>query len=425
MKVAVIFDNLGPYHLARLRAAAQECELLAVEVSGNSLDHAWERKTELGNGQSEDKEEFNIITLFEKGMNSDSACMELTSKLNLALNSFLPQTVFIPGWSSRVAFVALDWCMRHRIPAIMMSESTEWDEERNRWREFVKRRIINRCSAALVGGGSHKDYIRKLGMPDERIFLGYDAVDNKYFKDNAEAVKRQKSKLREQYGLPKDYFLASARFIEKKNLIRLLEAYSEYRAIFSTLTPDRQETKSESDPSCGARDPYDLVLLGTGILHSDIHRIITELQLGNSVLLPGFIQYPHLPVYYGLANAFIHASTTEQWGLVVNEAMASGLPVLVSNRCGCAQELVHEGVNGFTFDPYNVERLTQLMLKISVSNFPLSVFGDASREIIADWGTERFGSGLKAAAECGVKVGGKPSGVLDWILLRTLIRIRK
>ena len=57
---------------------------------------------------------------------------------------------------------------------------------------------------------------------------------------------------------------------------------------------------------------------------------------------------------------------------MVNEAMASGLPVLVSNRCGCAQDLVQEGVNGFTFDPYNVEQLAQLMLKISA--FHLSTF---------------------------------------------------
>ena len=103
-----------------------------------------------------------------------------------------------------------------------------------------------------------------------------------------------------------------------------------------------------------------------------------------------------MPAYYGLASAFVHASTTEQWGLVVNEAMASGLPVLVSNRCGCAPDLVQEGVNGFTFDPYNVEQLAQLMLKISAfQTFSLSTFGAASRRIIADWGPERFASGLR------------------------------
>jgi 1,2-diacylglycerol 3-alpha-glucosyltransferase len=59
----------------------------------------------------------------------------------------------------------------------------------------------------------------------------------------------------------------------------------------------------------------------------------------------------------GLASAFIQASTTEQWGLVVNEAMASGLPVLVSERCGCAPDLVKNGVNGYTFDPYDIKEI--------------------------------------------------------------------
>ncbi len=81
---------------------------------------------------------------------------------------------------------------------------------------------------------------------------------------------------------------------------------------------------------------WDLVLLGDGPLKPTLLKLISSLGLESCVHLPGFKQYDELPVYLGLAETFIHASTTEQWGLVVNEAMASGLPVLVSNRCGCA-----------------------------------------------------------------------------------------
>jgi len=141
------------------------------------------------------------------------------------------------------------------------------------------------------------------------------------------------------------------------------------------------------------------------------------------VLLPGFKQYPDLPAYYGLANAFIHASTKEPWGLVVNEAMASGLPVLVSNRCGCAADLVQEGVNGFTFDPYNVEQLAQFMFQISAFQpFRLSAFGDASRKIISNWGPDRFAAGLKRAAECALKVGPMRATLLQRALLAALLR---
>ena len=98
-----------------------------------------------------------------------------------------------------------------------------------------------------------------------------------------------------------------------------------------------------------------------------------------------------------MASAFVHASTTEQWGLVVNEAMAAGLPVLVSNRCGCAPDLVRDGVNGFTFDPYDVDRLADLMLKVSSDQCDREAMGQASRAIIKDWGPERFADGLMQA----------------------------
>src|SRR5206468_501416 len=88
---------------------------------------------------------------------------------------------------------------------------------------------------------------------------------------------------------------------------------------------------------------WSLVVLGDGVLRGDLEQLRTELNLGDHVLFPGFKQYDELPAYYGLATAFIHASMVEPWGLVVNEAMAAGLPVLVSARCGCAWDLVEEG----------------------------------------------------------------------------------
>src|SRR5207253_3162510 len=103
--------------------------------------------------------------------------------------------------------------------------------------------------------------------------------------------------------------------------------------------------------------PWDLVLLGDGPLKADICRLISDFRLHGQVHLRGFIQYRELPAYYALADAFVHASTTEQWGLVVNEAMATGLPVIVSNRCGCVPDLVAEGKNGFTFNPESVEEM--------------------------------------------------------------------
>jgi glycosyltransferase involved in cell wall biosynthesis len=117
----------------------------------------------------------------------------------------------------------------------------------------------------------------------------------------------------------------------------------------------------------------------------------------------GFRQVEENPVFYALADAFILPSLWEEWGLVVNEAMASGLPVIVSKTAGCATDLVQEGVNGFTFDPGNVEQLAQLMRQISaLKSFRLSEFGDASRKIISNWGCDVFAHNANRAAEAAI-----------------------
>ena len=132
--------------------------------------------------------------------------------------------------------------------------------------------------------------------------------------------------------------------------------------------------------------------------------------------LPGFKPYEELPFYYALANAFVHASTTEQWGLVVNEAIASGLPVIVSNRCGCAPELVNG--NGFTFDPTNEDELaTRLLEMASLSDQERKHLGDNSYRIAANFAPERFGEGLERAASVAMAGPQKRFGVMDRALL--------
>ena len=144
--------------------------------------------------------------------------------------------------------------------------------------------------------------------------------------------------------------------------------------------------------------------------------MISDLRLNDHVHLPGFKPYDELPVYYALGNAFVHASTTEQWGLVVNEAIASGLPVIVSDRCGCAPELINR--NGFTFDPTNEDELTARLLEMaSLSDEQRKHFGGNSYRIAANFAPERFGEGLERAASVAIGVPQKRFGVMDRTLL--------
>jgi glycosyltransferase involved in cell wall biosynthesis len=398
-RVVILFHRFGPYHHARLNAAGRLMSVWGVESCTMEDTYDW--------AKVEGATAFTRVTLTDRDSGERQWKQEFQFKLWHALDEIKPQMVVVPGWSSADALSALCWCGETNTPSVVMSESTAWDERRVVWKEWIKGRLVNLNSAGLAGGTPQGDYLSRLGLALERIFLGYDVVDNDYFAAKAAEIRNQKLEIRNQHGLPEKYFLASARFVEKKNLPRLIEAYARYRKL-AEKTGER----------AGTTEVWDLVLLGDGPLRSGLCNLISTLRLGDCVHLPGFKQYNELPVYFGLAGAFVHASTTEQWGLVVNEAMASGLPVLASSRCGCAADLVQEGVNGFTFDPWNVEQLAQLMSKISAASFPLSDFGAASRRIISVWGPEQFANGLRDAVTMALKNPRPRAGLLDQWLLR-------
>lgn len=401
-RLAILFHRIGPYHFARARAAGKVLKTTLIEVFKSDDVYGWS----LVPGA----DGFDRVTLFDKDSQPPG---KLIRGIQNALDACRPDVVAIPGWADTLAFGAIQWCAANKVPAIVMSESTERDERRSFWKEWIKRRILKFCAAGLVGGQPHAEYLARLGMAPGHIFLGYDAVDNGYFADKVAEIRSLMPEIKAKHNLPENYFLASARFVAKKNLFNLIRAYAQYRNSleFGNI---RQHSASFA--------PWSLVLLGDGPLRSDLVRLISELRLEHCVLLPGFKQYDELPLYYGWAKAFIHASTVEQWGLVVNEAMASGLPVLVSNRCGCARDLVQENVNGFTFDPGNVEQLAQLLLKLSAPDFQLSDFGIASQRIISDWSPERFANGLSQAVETALIAPRPRLGTADYLLLQLLSR---
>ncbi|MGN6548167.1 MAG: glycosyltransferase, partial [Aureliella sp.] len=310
-----------------------------------------------------------------------------------------PDVVAIPGWYSPASLASLQWSIERAVPRVLMSESTAWDHKRLWIKERMKSYLLRSFSAAFVGGSPHADYLAQLGFPRNNITTGYDVVDNGYFAQGAARVKANQAVERAKRGLPNNYFLASARFVPIKNLLALIRAYAQYRTLTSGT-------------------PWSLVLLGSGPLFSEIQKEVEACCVQDHVLFPGFIHYDELPAYYGLANAFVHASRVEPWGLVVNEAMASGLPVLVSDRCGCSADLVQEGENGFTFEPSNTEQLAQLMVRIE-SN-PSASLGAASQRIISDWGSHRFGTGLRTAAQLAISAAALKPGMLTSAVMRML-----
>lgn len=403
--IAVLFHRLGPYHMARLRKAAEKLPLVAVQACRMDRTYEWR--------PVDPDARFSVETLFDVGEPNDRAPRVVCDVVSRLLDRLSPRAVVIPGWSETFALAALQWSLRRGIPAVVMSDSLPWDSgKRPVWREAIKRRLVRGYSSALVAGTPHWEYMRQLGMPGNRVILGYDVVDNEYFEAGTKTLGVMDETFVGAAGVPKQNFLVSARFIPEKNLHSLIRSYECYR--------DTYEQAGSKDAGCA---PWDLVIIGDGPLRDSLHQARAASGCENTIHLAGFRQYDELPLYYRAASCLILPSISETWGLVVNEAMASGLPVIVSNRCGCAQDLVQEGVNGFTFDPFNVEALAQLMLRMSgMEAGEREKMGGESRRIIADWGPERFAGGLKAAVDKALEVGPRPIGLVDRLVLWAAMR---
>jgi glycosyltransferase involved in cell wall biosynthesis len=388
--VAVVFHHIGPYHHARLNAAADRLSVIGIEWSAKGYD-AW--------GTAATPARYHKLSLFPEAAEHDPLKAELQEAFSSALEQIKPDVVAVNGWNNFGSLIAAKCCVSSGVSMVVMSESSRQDEPRTWWKEVIKRRIVGLYSAALVGGQRHIEYLVELGMPRERIFTGYDVVDNDYFGRRIAEIRNSKFEVRNKHGLPHNYFLASARFIEKKNLACLIRAYAKYR---------------QKSQNAGAA-MWDLVLLGDGPLRETLKSQVSTLNFNEHVHLPGFEPYEELPVYYALANAFVHASTSEQWGLVVNEAMVSGLPVIVSERCGCVPELVQG--NGFTFDPANEQELTGRLLEMaSLSDEERKKIGGNSYKIASQFVPERFGEGLERAVGVAMRAP-KTFGALDRALL--------
>jgi len=444
MKVALIFDHFGPYHLARVRAASRVMDLTCIELHAKSRSYGWDA--------GKPASDVELVSLPATELRGRDERRWLEPHLARALREAKPDVVAVNGWGDFMSLESLRWCLRNRVPAVVMSESTAWDEPRWWHREFVKGRIVRMFSAGLVGGAPQRDYLAQLGVPANRIETGYDVVDNGHFaRESAKwrtAGPRDDGTERPEAAVkgggaaggcggsvdqcfskpvsegagggaagscgvsgeqlledrPRPYFLVSSRFIERKNLRRLIDAYADYRRRLDSSLP-----------------PWGLVLLGTGDGREELERYVKECGV-EGVVFAGFQQIDALPRWYAGAGAFVHVALTEPWGLVVNEAMASRLPVIVSERCGCAQDLVQEGVNGFLFDPEKTEVLAGLMTKVAAPDFPHEAFGEASRRIIAEWAPERFASGLLGAAQAAMQTGARRVGWLDRVFLEILSR---
>lgn len=392
MKAAMLVYRPSPYHLARLGALQRTMPAAGLAVVRAAGDYVW-RDAPGSDGPR---------VCFDSPPGATAECRAVTGWLDARS----PDAVLILGYSMAWTRAALGWCLAARRPAVLMSDSTGEGAARSGSRAALKRLLVGGYGAFLVAGTPQARYLTGLGAPAERIFTGFDAVDNDAFAMGADAVRREAARHRRALGLPERYVLVVARFLEKKNLPFFVGAFARFRR----LTGDTR-TKA--------------VMVGYGPEEPALYAAIARHRLDGEVLLRGPLANAQLSPYYALAEALVLPSRRDEtWGLVVNEGMATGLPVLVSTACGCAEDLVRPGVNGFLFAPDDAAALAGRLAAITADRERARRMGAAGRAIIAEWGLDGFARGAQDALACAV-VNPPERGRMLSALLAAEARLRR
>jgi glycosyltransferase involved in cell wall biosynthesis len=247
----------------------------------------------------------------------------------------------------------------------------------------------------MCSGKECVEYSKFLGGKGKPVFRGgWDVVDNRTIGELAGDAGRDDAIFRHLSLEPgQRFFFMPVRLVRKKNIPAVVRAFERFRG----TVDDRPLVR--------------LVICGRGPLERDIRRMVAGRGIGDAVRLVPWLPHDRVPRACRLAEAVVLASTHDQWGLVVNEALAAGAPVLVSDRCG-AHELVKNNVNGFTFAPEDEHHLAELFAALaghrglvdrlrrnaapSVERFSVREFTGACLEAFRRFGVLRGGRGRRA-----------------------------
>jgi glycosyltransferase involved in cell wall biosynthesis len=303
----------------------------------------------------------------------------LNRGMGSALERARPDVIVCGGYGYLASWQVLGWARRPQRPVFLWSESNQQDQRRGMPHvELLKRRFIGACSGFVVPGKSAAAYVATFGVPRQRIFVAPNAVDNAFFSQEASAARSRAADMRRQFGLPDRYFLYVGRLISSKGVFDLLDAYSR-------LAPD-------------LRARSELLFVGDGVEQADLESRAAAIHPG-AVRFAGFAHREQLAVYYALAEAFVFPTHTDPWGLVVNEAMACGIPIVASDAGGCVVDLVQDGWNGYVVPSRASEKLAEALAKIASSPDLSATMGARSAQRIEHNSPQACAAGFVAAME--------------------------
>ena len=365
MKMLIIHQFFWSHYKAKIYSELQKVvdkhgkdELLVLQTSINELTRA-----KLG-PIDKSIHQYNYQILFDEYY-ENIPNSKRAQKMLFWVRKFKPDVVNISGYYEPAMNTVLLYCRLVGIKVIISIDSTEDDNPNIWWKEALKKFFVNQAQGFFCYGSKAAEYMYKLGIKPKQILLENNAVDNQKINEVYSEAFLNREVNKKKYNLRPYNFIYVGRLITLKNLDNLLLAF-----------------KNLNDTNWG------LIIVGDGNEEDKLKEYVKDNQLESVRFIEGQAWY-NVPKFLALGDVFILPSYSEPWGLVVNEAMACGMPVIVSNKCGSAHDLVKSDKNGYTFDPYDVEELTSTLEKFIINPEIIPPFGEASKSIIKKYSPEQ------------------------------------
>ncbi len=281
------------------------------------------------------------------------------------LSEFNPDHIIIVGWDSFVSLYSVIWAKRHKKRLTLWAWSTVYETS---WRRtltlpYVKW-LVRNCSDYISYGTRSSEYLIALWAKKDNIQPFYNTVDVSYFTQNAQKYRKEKEIIKKHLWIKTTFVLMfNGQIIERKWVWEMLLGYEQFK-------------KSHGDIS--------LVIVWSGQEEEKLKNTIKDRGI-QDVFFTGYVQLDELPKYYAIADIFTLPSREEVWWLVINEAMACGLPILTAYQVGASADLVQEGKNGYIMKENTSEEFARGLFFIFEKNL---ITTNTSLQIIEEYSIE-------------------------------------
>ena len=359
-KVAVIHNLLTPYIIPFFKELVKqkEYQFKFFLTSENKLNR--EQQKEIDN-----KFDYLILPKFSINFpDQDEFSYFINPTFLYEIIKYKPDVIIAAGWDTFSYLLSFLYAKIFHKKFILWSGSTKYE---NNWRRIISRLLVRsliKYSDALISYGTRaKKYLIQLRAKREKIFIAYNTVDIDFFIKAISLLRKAEPKKQEREikKKKKTIILYIGQLIERKGIKDLIKAIEILKSKIANIV---------------------LLLVGDGIMKSEILNYLKKNQLEDTVRVMGNIKYNSLPEIYHLANIFVLPSREEVWGLVINEAMACGLPVITSNKTGASDDLVKQGENGFIFPARNYHILAQYLKTVIENPILARKMGENSSRLI-------------------------------------------